>query len=320
MTGYADAEWTLAQTNDPADGYHNFFNNQHFNLIANAWIVDNVFASSEVEYENSGDEINFEFGYLAFTGIKNLRIAAGKFIIPFNRFNADLHPTWIQKMQGRPLVDNVVFPATYSDVGIWATGASPIGSNGSRVTYDFYVVNGLKGAADEPNVRNLRGNLLDAPRDDNKAVGGRLGIVLPMGLDFALSGYSGRYTDSLQISFIGGDFAYHGDGGNLEIRGEAAYGRQNLSTGGKLERTGFYVQAAYALGRFSPALQNFEPVVRYSLANLPGDAQDVQEVGVGVNYYVSPSSSIRVGWFNEHEDAPFQTANNKFMTQFNVVF
>jgi hypothetical protein len=35
-----------------------------------------------VEYEHAGEEIALEYAYFGYTGIKNLRILAGKFIAP----------------------------------------------------------------------------------------------------------------------------------------------------------------------------------------------------------------------------------------------
>ena len=33
LMGYADLEWVATETDDPADEWHNFFDNHHFNLI-----------------------------------------------------------------------------------------------------------------------------------------------------------------------------------------------------------------------------------------------------------------------------------------------
>ncbi len=80
----------------PAAGHSNFFfDNHHFNLILIGDLVKDLFVAGEVEYEHAGEEIALEYAYFGYTGIKNLRILAGKFIVPFGRFNKDLHPTVI---------------------------------------------------------------------------------------------------------------------------------------------------------------------------------------------------------------------------------
>ncbi len=324
VVGYGDFEWTLQQTGDPDDEWHHFFDNHHINLILLGWVIDDLVVGVEVEYEHAGDEIVLEYGYLAYTGIRNLRLAAGKFILPFNRWNKDLHPTWISKMPGRPLVYGNVFPSTYSDVGVWASGAGPLG-DGARVTYDAYVINGAKGEADEANFRDLRENDRERPeRDDNKAVGGRLGLELPPGLGLGVSGYTGKYAEdeaaeeNLQLTFLGADVDYGISG--LEVRGEFVHARQDLTGGATNERTGFYAQAAYLLSAASEQLANFEPVVRYSWVNFEGDASDTQELGIGLNYYVSASSAVRVAWFFNLEEDGFKEDNNKLMGQFVIAF
>ncbi len=327
--GYGDLEWSYEQTGDPNDEWHQFFDNHHFNLVLVGWIMGDVQASAEVEYEHAGDEISLEYGYVAYTGLRNVRLVGGKFIIPFNRFNRDLHPTWINKIPGRPLVYENVFPTTYSDVGIWASGGLPL-ARGARVVYDAYVVNGLAGAPDELNFRDLRENDRDKPADDNKAVGGRLGIELPAGLGIGASVYTGGYAkdpatdERLDVTFLGADADYHWQG--LELRGEFAYARQELTGNVDADRAGFYAQAAYQLVKAEGPLSRFEPVVRYSLVRFDdapyGFAEgelDREELVVGLNYYLAPSAAVRVAYFFNTERAD-KVKNNKLVTQFSVGF
>lgn len=323
LAGYGDLEWTLQQTDDPNDDYHNFFDNHHFNLIGIAWITGDLVAATEVEYEHAGEEISLEYGYLAYTGLRHVRIVGGKFIIPFNRFNKDLHPTIVSKMPGRPLPYNNVFPVTYADVGLWVSGGLPLPRSTARVTYDAYIVNGLKGDPNEADFRALRGNDREKPdKDDNKAVGARVGVeVGPLGL--GISAYTGKYAtddvtgDDLDIAFLGADADYRFR--DLELRGELVYANQDLTGGADDERTGFYLQAAYNLANVAPRLANFEPVLRYSWVNFEGD-NDIQELGVGFSYYISAAAAVRVAWFFEGEDDQIATDNNKLMGQFNIMF
>jgi hypothetical protein len=155
VTGYADIEFTVAGVGSGDEEL--FFDNHHFNLIFMGSLIKNVFAAAEVEYEHAGEEIALEYGYISYTGFKNLRIMGGKFIVPFGRFNKDLHPTWINKIPGRPHGFRNVFPQTYSDVGLWVSGGVPVGRSGARVVYDAWVVNGLMGA-DSGDIRGMRGN------------------------------------------------------------------------------------------------------------------------------------------------------------------
>jgi hypothetical protein len=319
LSGYADLEWSLRETNDPEDEWNNFFDNHHFNLIGVAWVTDDLSGAFEVEYEHAGGEIGFEYGYISYVGIPYLRLVAGKFILPFNRYNKDLHPTFISKMSGRPPVYGNVFPSTYSDVGLWASGGAPLGQTANRVTYDLYVVNGLKGDPDETNFRDLRETPdPDEPdSDDNKAVGGRLGVELA-NAGFGVSGYTGDYAKtedtgaSLGISFIGVDADYHWQG--LELRGEFVSASQDLTSGESNDRSGYYLQAAY-LTEFE-----VEPVIRFTAVDFEEPEADTQQLGIGFNYYLSPSGVVRVGYFFGLEDSEFEVDNDMFVTQFVVVF
>ncbi len=318
FSGYADLEWSLQETNDPEDEWHNFFDNHHFNLIGVAWVTDDLSGAIEVEYEHAGEEIALEYGYIAYVGIPYLRLVGGKFIVPFNRWNKDLHPTFISKMPGRPPVYANVFPSTYSDVGIWASGGAPVGQNGNRVTYDLYVVNGLKGDPDETSFRSLRGNDRERPdRDDNKAVGGRFGVELA-NASFGVSGYTGDYAKTedtgagLGISFVGVDASYHWEG--LELRGEFVSASQDLTSGENNDRSGYYLQAAYLTE------VDIEPVIRFTAVDFEGPEDDAEELGIGFNYYISASGIVRVAYLFGLEDSEFETDNDKLITQFVVVF
>jgi hypothetical protein len=329
VTGYGDLEWTLEQRGTDEDGnvvWHHFFDNHHMNLIFLGSLLDDLLVGAEIEYEHAGEEIAVEYAYLAYTGLKNVRLVGGKFIIPFNRWNKDVHPTWISKMPGRPLTYVNVFPSTYSDVGLWVSGGVPVGS-GSRVVYDAYVINGLEGEADASNWRGFRGNDRDRPRRGNdKAIGGRLGIELASNLGLGVSAYTGEYAedeateDGLRLSYFGADVDYRYEG--LELRGELIVGSQDLSVAGAVEaggdkndRTGFYAQAAYLFDRV-------EPVVRYSWVNFEEDSSDTQELGLGFNWYFSTSAAIRIAYFlnSERGGEEFERDNDKLMTQFTVVF
>ncbi len=312
VVGYADVEWTMQQTGDPTDEWHHFFDNHHFNLVAVGWIIDDLLAAAEVEYEHAGEEIILEYGFLAYTGIRNVRIVGGKFIVPFNRFNRDLHPSWINKVPGRPQPYDDVFPATYSDVGLMVSGGAPIGG-GSRIVYDAYAVNGLAGDPDEDDWRALRGNDRDRPLDDNKALGGRLGLEMAQGLGIGASAYTGKYADDLRITFLGGDVDYRWR--ELELRGELVYAMQDRTTA-DIDRLGAYAQAAYLLSGVSETLARFEPVVRWSLLDRSDEnLGDDQDLGIGLNYYLSASSSVRAFWFFVEG-----SQNDRLVTQWNIVF
>jgi len=321
VTGYADFEsqWQNIGAEGGSDFY---FDNHHFNLVVLGNITDDLFAAGEVEYEHAGDEIALEYGYLGYTGIKNFRIMAGKFIVPFGRFNKDLHPSWINKMADTPLGFHNILPGTYSDVGVWLTGAFPLNrEGGSRLTYDVFGVNGLLGE-EGGDIRDFRDNIGDETeeqvngRDTNKAVGGRLGLeFLPQGFDVGGSVYTGNYSDNadvdLNLTMFGADAAWRGSG--LEVRAEFVTASQETTTG-DLTKTGGYGQAAYAIH------SRWEPVVRFSFRNMPGDELDQSRLSFGLNFYISSASAVRANYHINYEKSGFETDNDAFVIAWTIVF
>ena len=316
LTGYADFEASLNKID--SDNSELVFDNHHFNLIGMGKLFDNMFATIEIEYEHGGEEIAVEFAYLTYTGFRNVRISAGKFIVPFGRFNKDLHPTWINKMPDRPNGFSNVFPQTYSDVGIWLSGGAPAGE-GITFTYDAFVINGLMGD-DGGDIRDMRDNDRDkipgGGIDDNKAMGGRLGVVAaPQGFDIGASIYTGNYVNvvdsSLTLTLFGVDAAYNNRG--FELRGETVFAKQD-ATGGNLTKKGAYLQAAYRTN------VQFEPVIRFSFRDMPGDNQDRRRFSFGANYYLSPNAALRLAYHKNFEDSGFSSDNDGLIGQFTVVF
>lgn len=319
VTGYADFEATI--TNPDGDGNSDFFfDNHHANLILVGSIFEDLFAAAEVEYEHAGDEIALEYAYFAYTGIPNHRIMAGKFIVPFGRFNKDLHPTFINKMPDTPLGFRNIMPGTYNDVGVWVSGTQPISEgSGARVVYDGFVVNGLLGE-DGGDIRSFRDNIDESRTgtpDDNKAVGGRLGFELgPQGLEFGGSVYHGNYSDdeatgTLNLTLFGADAAFRREG--FEVRGEYVRAEQEI-TGGDLVKQGGYGQVSYLV------VPQFEPVVRYSLRDMPLEDQDQRRLSFGVNFHISAASIFRLAYHFNMEETGFESDNNAIVSQWNIIF
>ena len=316
VSGYADFEAVVNNVNaDDADFY---FDNHHFNLIMVGSIVEDLFAAFEIEYEHAGEEIAMEYGYFGYTGFDDVRILAGKFIVPFGRFNKDLHPTTINKVPGRPLGFSDILPQTYNDVGLWLTGASSLNDD-SRFVWDAYAVNGLLGDEGD-GIRSLRDNDREKAsfgRDDNKAVGARIGVEFPYtGFDVGGSVYTGKYAESataqsLRLTLYGVDGSYQTNG--FTLRGEVVHARQQI-TGRDLKKTGGYVQASYLMG------SQLEPVVRWSARNMPGGVQDdLGRIAFGASFYVTPAAAIRAAFIINSEETGFETDNNGLILQFNVI-
>lgn len=320
VSGYADFEASLNNLGSGANELS--LDNHHVNFILIGDITDNLFFSAEIEYEHAGAETALEYGYLGYSGIKDVRIVAGKFLLPFGRFNKDLHPTTVNKLPSMPLGFRHVVPTGWNDEGLWVSAAKALNDD-SRLVIDAFVVNGLLGD-DGGDIRDLRDNIGDDAEvlsndehDNDKGLGGRIGFELPFsGLDFGGSIYTGKYQvadngDDLRITMIGFDGSWQRSG--FVFRGEYAHASQD-ATGGDLGKTGVYVQASYA------ATNRVEPVVRYSVIDLPGEEDDMSRIALGVNFQMGPASIIRFAYLLNSEKSGFKTDNNALVGQFNVIF
>jgi len=316
VTGYADFEASVNNVGSD-DGSEVLFDNHHFNVIVLGNVIGDLFVAAEVEYEHAGDEIGLEYGFLTYSGIDNMRISAGKFLVPFGRFNKDLHPTWINKMADRPNGFTDILPAGYSDVGIWLSGGIPL-DDAASVSWDVFMVNGLLGE-DGGNIRDMRGNVEEAQVDgvdNNKAVGGRLGLVLlDQNLDFGGSIYTGNYSDmsdvNLTLTLFGFDAHYKYE--RLDLRGEFVSADQQ-ATVEDLTKKGGYVQAAYNV------YGKWEPVVRYSMRDMPGEDADQSRFSLGLNYNISPAATVRLDYHINSEESGFESDNNEIILQFTTGF
>lgn len=318
VSGYGDFEASVSQAGS-GNGSDLAFDNHHFNLIFLGTITGDLSAAAEVEYEHAGDEIALEYGYVTYHGIPNVRITGGKFLVPFGRFNKDLHPTWINKMADSPLGFRNIMPVGYNDVGLWLSGGIPLTNDGATVSWDAFAVNGLMGE-DGGGIRDFRDNIVDelddGSTDNSKAVGGRLGLVLPnQHLDFGGSVYTGNYSNmpdmSLTLTMFDVDVHYANKG--FSVRGEYVTADQE-ATLGDLTKKGGYAEAAYLVNN------KWEPVVRYSMRDMPGESDDLSRFSLGMNYHISAAGTVRLDYHINSEETGFETDNNVLIAQFVTVF
>ena len=323
VSGYMD--WTYSWQKGKAGTFDLF----HFNPIFLFQLEDKLLARAEIEYEHGGGEIALEYAQLDFFLNDYVTISGGKFLIPFGVFNQKLHPSWISKVPGRPLANDQVVPVGWSEAGVMASGGVSI-SGYSKINYALYLVNGLEGAEGD-NIRDLRkeGDDRDV-LNNNKAVGGRLGIVPIKEIEIGASAYTGKYDDvefpkrSLNLYGVDAEFHYKD---YLELRGEFNQVDQEITdlsapdSVGFLVKRGYYAQAALKLSPLAvTALNPVEVAIRFSGQNFPGEASDKWEVSPGVNYYVTNTGIIRLFYrFNLEKDA-YKVKNNQIILQYAMGF
>jgi hypothetical protein len=301
--GYLDWTFTHNNGNTPPST----FNSSHFNPIFLYQLEDNLLASAEVEIETGGDEFILEYGQIDYLANDYLTFTVGKFLVPFGVFNRRLHPTWISRVPGMPLSNDMVVPTDWSETGLMVSGAAGFGGRGGRINYAAYVVNGLEGSSGA-DIRDLRKE--KDPRDiynSNKAVGGRLGMVPAAGVEFGFSGYTSKYdinaTPLLNLNMFGADAEYHYQD-LFELRGEFNQADQQIQPDTLnstdlpyLRKRGYYVQAALRLAiTDKDLLMPIELALRFSGQDFPDKENDYHEVTPCINYSLGSTAFLRLAY------------------------
>lgn len=313
ITGYID--WQYSQTQEKPGTFDSY----HFNPIFRFQALDNLTASTELEFEHGGEEIMVEYAKIDYILSDYITIVGGKFLVPFGTFNERIHPTWINKIPGRPLSNDKIVPTGWSEVGAMFTGAFPLGSV-SKLSYHLYLVNGLHGK-DGDGIRDLRGNNRDTKHND-KSFGGRFGIVPVSEVEIGFSGYKGAYTDDAgqYISLYGADAEWK-PSEFLDFRGEYNYALQGVAAD-LLHKKGYYLQGALKLSFIETEsdflysiLNPLEIALRYSEQDFPGETDDLKKTSAGINYYIGSSSALRLAYHINRERS-VEKDNNEITFQF----
>ncbi len=142
-----------------------------------------------------------------------------------------------------------------------------------------------------------------ADNNENKMLGGRLGVVKGPSFEAYVSGFHAMYDPESFLDYTGGALSVEWRHDGFELRGEAVVLQQefeeDVGVYETLDRSGFYLQASKRVGAW-------EPVARFGRMN---DAtvddvvvgEDRSELAVGVNYWLEASVPLKLAW-EYHED------------------
>lgn len=163
-------------------------------LYAGYKFNDRVLFNSEIEFEHgstgAGGEVSVEFGYLDFMARPDMGIRAGLVLVPMGFVNEQHEPTSFFGAR-RPLVERVIIPATWREMG-----AGVFGERGP-ISYRGYIVTGLNSARfTAGGVRSGRGNGAQSLAEDF-ALTGRVDWQPILGTTLGASVYSGNSGQGL---------------------------------------------------------------------------------------------------------------------------
>ena len=290
---------------------------------------DKLFFEGELEIgqEGSDTEIHLEYAHLTYLVNDYLSLGVGKFLTPFAQFPDRLHAAWINKLPDFPLVYNEEGGLVgFSQIGAEFRGGIPIGP--VKLVYAGYVSNGPRLRTEmEEGVGTLDfDNFTDI--DNNKAVGGRIGILPLAGLELGYSVQGARVkateasSNHADVLLQAVDFSYLHDfdwiKGGIDVRGEwiwscvsdltydpnGALGFGPIKYGN--HRNGGYAQIAYRPYKIKmPIIDKLEAVGRFDMIDQPSgapDAFDERRWTFGLNYWVGQSTVIKAAyqWGHRH--------------------
>ncbi len=283
------------------------------------WETDRILVESELEITATGShgaELALPYLSLNYDLTSGLRGQVGKLLLPFGIFGPRLHPSWINKLPTAPMGFSHDDLVPMSDLGAALRGIIPF--ENFRFGYSVYLTNGPQIATDTMEVGMLRFGMED--NNTNKALGGRLELVYlsQETLEIGLSGMLGEAgEDALNSMAILGavDFSYQRPStllhGMIDLKSQANWiqvDRKDYGIG-----TPFQNQSWNYVGQlaYRPAftnlqwIRNLEAVGRFAQLQYAPDApwnKEGTEWALGLNYWLTWNSLIKVAWIKGSED------------------
>jgi len=311
-----------------------FLSNDEESTFGNARIIpvflyqqsDKLFYEGELEfaYEDGEVEIAVEYANFYYSLAPNVHLRAGKILVPFGIFFDRLHPSWINRLPTNPLGYGHDGLLPTSDLGVELRGASYLGN--MKFNYSLYVTNGprIKDGSEEP---DEVGMIVHNPIEDNnnnKAIGGRLGLfpLRDQSLELGFSGLTGKLGnrdsefEDIGTMMYAFDWTYVKKvsplGGIIDIKGqlnfiniddqEYAVIEDSVSETYSFDNksNSSFLQLGYrpTFGN-SQFVKNLELVGRYSTLNTPEEApweSESTQLTLGLNYWIDWRTAIKLAY------------------------
>ena len=339
MTGYGSAGF-IAQDHG---GEQKF--SATFNPIFLWKLSDRLLFEGELEAELEGVDtsLKLELAQLSYVVNDYVTIGAGKFLNPMDYFVERQHMAWVNKLPDKPLaVYDGLLPET--EVGVQIRGGIPVGK--TKFGYAFYAANANALNADPGSVAPQDLGTLEYNNFDNAgkhiAVGGRVGFSpfpeLEVGYGFQFANVAPPHSGTVNSLMQSADLSYVRDSerlkGVINFKVQWVWSHIDRFTydpagtiGGPFtfnnNRDGGYVQLAYRPTRASNKfIKNLEPVFRYDMLSQKKTPTGVDETRytVGLNYWLGPSSVVKVAYAFDGQSGPNADRHNGLMLQFATGF
>ena len=243
------------------------------------------YSELETEHALAGEgqpgEIELEQAFIEYGGqALPFRVRAGLVLVPFGHLNNIHEPTAFHGVE-RPKVDSVIIPTTWREAGLGV-----VGTVGSTMGYEAYLISGLNAAAFTAG-KGLRGGRTGVAEAyaGAPAFVARLHAQPVMGLEVALSGYYGdaganHPTKKLEVGVTGGAFDLRYKANAIEARAEVAAfslsGSEALATPDAVGSliTGGYLELGVDLFELAGRSQELVPFARYEQYDTTAEVAD----------------------------------------------
>lgn len=273
MNGFVDFEFEKSD-HDTLGDPKGSFDQYHFNLLSEFPVSDTVTTKLHLEYEHSPEvpgsgDIKVEWSYIEFLLSNTTRVRAGKNLTPFGIYNEnhDATPTYVS-MRTPWGIYKAGSVGGYSTFPKFTTGVYLLGNHftqgGTNVNYIVYLANG----------ENTTKNAAEKDENENKAMGGRVGVTPVEDLNLFASFFQGDVgvTESDHSAWgLSAEYIPY----PMAVRAEYATSDRD----DKSEEESWYTELAYVVNKWTP-------FVRYGWLDPDKDADDDEwtEVVVGFNY------------------------------------
>ncbi len=321
MSGYADIGYSSDSDSFKVGTFSPIFHYQYRDLVM-------LEAELELEIEGDGSTaVGLEYAtidiflndYVAFIG--------GRFLSPIGQFRQNMHPSWINKIVSAAPGFGHDGAAPVSEMGFQLRGGFELA--GINTNYAFYISNGPELVAAEESEGEYVLEGIDAEgfgrnTDNEKTLGGRLGIIPFAGLEIGVSAATGKATitsieagdggheqrfidvglsptlknasepavslhdeQARDYDVLGFDYAYRHN--NFQLRGEYVRTKIGDATNGITASEGaswksWYTQASYLIPQ-----TKWEPVIRYTDFTAPEASGSQEQLALGLDYQFTSS-------------------------------
>jgi len=261
---------------------------------------DNLMLEAETEFGVAPGVVELEYAQILYTMNDYATFGVGKFLAPLGQFRERYHANWINKLPDMPMYAGEGGPVPHELVGAQVRGGIRTGD--VQWKYTFFAADGAKNATPA----DPGGTKFDFEPDgidfsQNKAIGGRIGVLPVSWMEFGVSGYSGKPSNPAgssvgDLSIFMFDFAAHKETPIGFLRVDAETVTSKLDSGVSETWTGGYTQAALR-PNFGGGPSAFEGVVRYDWLGFPSNIPSSLEPTrwtAGIDYWLDESTVIKL--------------------------